>query len=238
MMANKIRDITGERFGGLVAVGPTRNRTRSGEVLWLCLCDCGNECEVASSYLTKGDTRSCGCTNNIAGERFGRLVAVEPTSNRLHGGVVWLCLCDCGAVAYVTRHSLIGEGTKSCGCIRSEVASDRASSFVGDMNPNWNPSLTDDERAIKRQWAGYAKWRRLVLKRDDHTCQRCGARDCEHAAHHIENYADNPELRTSVENGATLCVACHIGFHRAYGYRFNTVGQYREWRDSHERGEL
>jgi hypothetical protein len=29
--------------------------------LWLCRCDCGNEIGVITSYLTSGDTKSCGC---------------------------------------------------------------------------------------------------------------------------------------------------------------------------------
>ena len=28
---------------------------------WLCICDCGNEAIVASSYLRNGSTQSCGC---------------------------------------------------------------------------------------------------------------------------------------------------------------------------------
>src|SRR5437868_2337812 len=28
---------------------------------WLCLCECGNETVVRSSYLLGGHTRSCGC---------------------------------------------------------------------------------------------------------------------------------------------------------------------------------
>src|SRR5262249_41645110 len=48
----RAEDITGKRFGRLVVVGPSGNwgRTKDngckGKVrLWLCQCDCGNQCE-------------------------------------------------------------------------------------------------------------------------------------------------------------------------------------------------
>ena len=43
--------------------------------------------------------------SNIAGVRFGHLVAVEPTSERKNGYTVWKCLCDCGRIVmYSSRH--------------------------------------------------------------------------------------------------------------------------------------
>ena len=54
------RDLTGERFGLLIArecVGRAMNR----KAVWLCECDCGNTAFVESVHLTRGATRSCGC---------------------------------------------------------------------------------------------------------------------------------------------------------------------------------
>jgi len=36
-------------------------KKENGKVVWLCRCKCGNEVEVQTSYLTFGETRSCGC---------------------------------------------------------------------------------------------------------------------------------------------------------------------------------
>jgi DNA-binding XRE family transcriptional regulator len=49
-------DITGQRFGRLVAVTRT-----TGGASWLCQCDCGNTTVSFVSYLRSGHTRSCGC---------------------------------------------------------------------------------------------------------------------------------------------------------------------------------
>lgn len=57
----------------------------------------------------------------IAGTRFGRLVAVKPTVERRRRSVVWECLCDCGVTALVAADKLKSGTTKSCGCLRTEI---------------------------------------------------------------------------------------------------------------------
>lgn len=50
----KPEDLSGQRFGRLIAV------SRVGKK-WLCMCDCGNTCEVYPDKLKSGHTQSCGC---------------------------------------------------------------------------------------------------------------------------------------------------------------------------------
>ena len=53
-----IKDITGQRFGKLTAMYPTKDR-KSHFTVWHCRCDCGNECDVPSMYLYRGDRKTC-----------------------------------------------------------------------------------------------------------------------------------------------------------------------------------
>lgn len=53
-------NLTGQRFGRLVATGPSGNR-KWGCVAWNCTCDCGGIVELASNTLRAGLTKSCGC---------------------------------------------------------------------------------------------------------------------------------------------------------------------------------
>lgn len=55
-----------------------------------------------------------------AGERFGRLVAIQQTERRVQGKVMWLCRCDCGNEIEVMSTRLRQLHSKSCGCIRTE----------------------------------------------------------------------------------------------------------------------
>lgn len=107
----RIKDISGQRFGKLTAL--TRLDEKQGtSFLWLCRCDCGNLIKASVSSLNSGKVISCGCVKresskrpirDISGERFGKIVAIEPTDKRAdNGSVVWKCHCDCGNNAEVS----------------------------------------------------------------------------------------------------------------------------------------
>lgn len=54
------RDITGERFGRLVAVRPT-DRRQSRCIVWEFICDCGSTCFRGVNNVSTGNSVSCGC---------------------------------------------------------------------------------------------------------------------------------------------------------------------------------
>lgn len=54
-------NLTGQRFGKLIALEPTNERANNKFVIWKCQCDCGNICYVSSSNLNRHLTQSCGC---------------------------------------------------------------------------------------------------------------------------------------------------------------------------------
>lgn len=56
----KIKDLTGQRFGKLVAkkiVG----KDEKNRMIWSCDCDCGGTKDVVSECLVVGSVKSCGC---------------------------------------------------------------------------------------------------------------------------------------------------------------------------------
>lgn len=85
-----------------------------------------------------------------------------------------------------------------------------------------DPNLTDEERILRRSLRKDKAFRTGVYVRDNYTCQCCGERGGEINAHHIFNFADNPEIRTDIDNGITLCIDCHVDFHKQYGKRNTT----------------
>lgn len=56
----RLIDLTGQRFGRLTVIGKS-DRSGNRRTYWKCICDCGKECEVRSSHLRSGSTKSCGC---------------------------------------------------------------------------------------------------------------------------------------------------------------------------------
>lgn len=68
---------------------------------------------------------------DIAGVRFGRLVAIECVGNRVYPGGhskrVWKCQCDCGNACVVPTSALRNGNTRSCGCLQREQFSELTS---------------------------------------------------------------------------------------------------------------
>jgi len=51
---------------------------------------------------------------DLTGQRFGKLVALRDVG-RLHGGVLWECICDCGKTVNVRQSNLKSGDSKTCG---------------------------------------------------------------------------------------------------------------------------
>jgi len=72
-------DITGQRFGKLVALKRTNERDENYNVFWDCICDCGKHKLVTVAQLKNGNVRSCGCVyeSNLseAGKKGGAVTS-------------------------------------------------------------------------------------------------------------------------------------------------------------------
>lgn len=66
-----------------------------------------------------------------------------------------------------------------------------------------------EEKMAIRNSGEYRAWRKAVYERDNYTCQNCGCIGGQLNAHHIKSFARYPSLRLDVDNGVTLCSACH-----------------------------
>jgi hypothetical protein len=56
----KLIDETGKRYGRLAVMWPAGYRGHF-QVIWLCVCDCGNFTRTVGNNLRCGDSQSCGC---------------------------------------------------------------------------------------------------------------------------------------------------------------------------------
>lgn len=54
-------DLTGKKFGLLLVVKAESASNSKRNIVWKCLCDCGNETQAVGSELRSGHKRSCGC---------------------------------------------------------------------------------------------------------------------------------------------------------------------------------
>ena len=61
-----------------------------------------------------------GKVNDLTDKRFGRLVVIGDSGERLGRNIKWLCKCDCGNETTVGGTNLTKGTTVSCGCLRIE----------------------------------------------------------------------------------------------------------------------
>lgn len=138
----KVKDITGERFGHLVALKETSERF-NGKVIWLCKCDCGNKVKVTSHRLLhteisncfdekcpfrdptrkllkeedfSGEARKCSSAmEDITGQVFGELTAVSMTGVKSGKNLQWYCKCSCGKEIKAYERDLLRGIKTNCG---------------------------------------------------------------------------------------------------------------------------
>lgn len=131
-MANSI-DLTGQRFGRLIAVECTGSRWGEGR-LWRCLCDCGTEVAVTAKSLRRGHTRSCGClARDVAGARFYKHGASNGGGIRLASPEyqTWQGMKDrCYNTNDAGFHNYGARGIAMCGRWRESF-----DDFLADMGP-------------------------------------------------------------------------------------------------------
>jgi hypothetical protein len=147
-MSKKIIDLTGQRFGKLIATSFIR---KNGKTMWTCLCDCGNIREVNAKSLRQKKCNSCrDCLKynlvDITGQRFGFLIAIvyKKQSHK------WKCICDCGTTKLIPGSSLRNGTSKSCGCKSAQLG-------------NENGRVLPDNKAAENHV--YGVYRRAANKR-------------------------------------------------------------------------
>lgn len=74
-MKGRRKDISGQRFGRLVAVRLSDRPSRRS--LWECKCDCGKQHEVLAQSLIAGIQKSCGCLRNEVAAVNGKATATH-----------------------------------------------------------------------------------------------------------------------------------------------------------------
>lgn len=59
---SSFKDVTGQRFGLLIAIRPTgKLEPSNGAHFWECKCDCGGTHLANVNHLLMGRIKSCGC---------------------------------------------------------------------------------------------------------------------------------------------------------------------------------
>ena len=84
----------------------------------------------------------------------------------------------------------------------------------GKKSHLWRGGKTPENIRLRHS-VEYKLWREAVFRRDEYTCVFCGVKSGKGRAvvlnaDHIKPFAYFPELRFAIDNGRTLCLACHM----------------------------
>lgn len=120
--------------------------------MWECNCSCGRPEPhfVKTNRLNNGTVKSCGCLKQschtiITGQVFARLTTLS-----YQGAGKWLCLCECGKTTITDSDKLKRGVTKSCGCLKRELASERMDVVIESCR-QFEPSIS----SARTVWRGY-----------------------------------------------------------------------------------
>ena len=163
------KDITGKRFGKLVAVEPTGNMSERRQCIWRFRCDCGNIIERPAPEITKRNnpTRSCGCSktgyignsehgkqhyhniekNYVMGTNIERIRRgdASPMKNNTSGyqGVSFISTRNVWVAAMRFQGSLV---SKTCHSLEDAIAARKQMREIRDEFVAWYDSLSEEEK--------------------------------------------------------------------------------------------
>jgi len=98
----------------------------------------------------------------------------------------------------------------------------------GEKSYSWKGGITPVNKRI-RKGIEFRLWREAVFARDNWICQKYGIKGGNLHPHHIQNFAQYPELRFAIDNGITFSDKAHKEFHKKYGVKNNTKEQIKEF---------
>lgn len=181
-----------------------------------------NRIQVGRITCTHCSTKRTQWTNGIIDKALAQR-GYSRMSDYKNGRVQ--VLCDKGHEFTANTNSL--KRKRRCAkCVSNEQK--------GENHPNWNKSLSQEERRKRRNIPDIRKWRSIVLKRDRYTCQVCLKTNLPLVVHHLYNYAQYPSLRADINNGVTVCSICHAkgeyAYHRLCGRKDNSPAQFLQWK--------
>lgn len=189
------------------------------------ICSCGNFSKITLANLSQGQRcMKCAIKKRSNYKRISQNKVEQVFEDNncklldiyINNRTLMSFQCKCGDISKIRfDHFKNGQRCRNCGFEK----------LRGKNNPNYNHSLSVEERRDSRKYLEYNNWRECVHKKYNFTCQSCRIRGGKLVAHHIESYSENKDLRLDVNNGITLCYKCHNNFHCEYRFKNNNLNQ-------------
>jgi len=197
------------KYNSRIHIGEKAFNFRAGRCLKsLVICDyCGEQVMKTNNLIGKFEKHFCG---RECQAKYYQLHSDEVSGENSHRYSKIDVVCEWCGKTFKTSPSVKAK-TRFCGkqC-RNNWQSDM---MKGENHYNWQGGKSE-QRHLDMSSREYKEWRYQVFRRDEYTCRVCGNdKGGNLRAHHIREYANYPELKYVVDNGVTLCEACHKKVH-------------------------
>lgn len=119
--------------------------------------ECVQHPEPLTTHRPFKEVRQMAVAKDITGQKFGRLTVIRCAAKE-YKGRIYLCLCECGNTKLIKQCNL-GKSTKSCGCLRKEVAKRKRCILVGNKH-----GVTHGMRPGGRKSPVYNSWQSMLKR--------------------------------------------------------------------------
>lgn len=195
------------------------------------ICSCGTKSSIKLSHFKNGSRcRNCSGTLSPTIEEvrdyFENHDCILLSDRYINSKTKLNFICPCG-----NKHSMTWLKYRMSPYKKCKKCADKLNGLriQGINHPSYNPNISEEDRLDRRLSHKNKVWRAEVYKRDNYSCKCCNQKKVELNAHHLDGYNWCKEKRHDVDNGITLCIECHVLFHKNYGYGNNTREQFEEF---------
>jgi hypothetical protein len=97
-------------------------------------------------------------TSNLINKKFNRLVVIKRKGSDKYKNILWICRCDCGKTSIVSSNSLNSGNTKSCGCLKIEIAKESNSIHGLCKSPAYTVWKSMRQRCLNKKREDYKNY--------------------------------------------------------------------------------
>lgn len=166
--------------------------------------------------------------NDISGQKFNKLLVIEPVKRKKSERTKYRCQCDCGNETIVDGSKIKNNHTKSCGCLYKEV--DYGFNKLNPGEANRNSLIYNYKHNAKVKGINFKISDEEMIELFESNCHYCGDKpnnvinkknsNGEYRFNGIDRKDNDKNLGYITENVVSCCSRCNFLKNKMNYYEF------------------